>query len=166
MVPSPELSVKLATLHQIHEEDKGPAQVCAILDNGCFSSEPFNILMHTIIDSAGILYPVESYSYIYQYYTAPGDDYVPVQNAIMRFTPQDENACLLVTIIDEDIVEQNESFFVTLERTADLNERITIDPDNSEGEVVIGNDDGKFLFSNLRCILMTIYISYRGNIML
>ena len=51
---SPELTVKLATLHQIHDEDKGPAQVCAVLDNGCFPSESFEIHMRTLVDSAGI----------------------------------------------------------------------------------------------------------------
>ena len=46
--------MKLATLHQIHDENKGPAQVCAVLDNGCFPSESFEIHMRTVVDSAGI----------------------------------------------------------------------------------------------------------------
>ena len=45
--------MKLATLHQIHDEDRGSAQVCAVLDNGCFPSESFEINMLTV-DSAGI----------------------------------------------------------------------------------------------------------------
>ena len=52
--------MKLAKLHQIYDEDKGPAQVCAVLDNGCFPSESFEIHMHTLVDSAGIRESVDS----------------------------------------------------------------------------------------------------------
>ena len=91
----------------------------------------------------------------------PDVDYIPVENGILTFTPEDNNPCIPVIIIDEHIVEQNESFFVTLERTPGLNDRVIIDPDKSEGKVVIGNDDGKYLLTSLRrCI-----VSYRGNIM-
>ena len=66
-----------------------------------------------------------------------------MENGILTFTPEDYNPCISVVILDESMVEQNESFSVTLERTPGLNDRVIIDPDKSEGEVVIGNDDGK-----------------------
>ena len=77
----------------------------------------------------------------------PDVDYIPVENGILTFTPEDNNPCIPVIIFDECRVEQNESFFVTLERTPGLNDRVIIDPCKSEGEVVIGNDDGKYLFT-------------------
>ena len=41
------------------------------------------------------------------------------------------------------IVEQRESFSITLERTPDLNSRITLFPDSAE--VVIPNNDGEMV---------------------
>ena len=46
--------MKLAKLHQIYDENRGVVQICAVIDNGCFPSEAFEIHMHTVVDSAGI----------------------------------------------------------------------------------------------------------------
>ena len=48
-----------------------------------------------------------------------------------------------VLIIDDIVHEIMESFFVSLERTSDLPERIMIDPEY--GEIEIKDDDGKLM---------------------
>ena len=48
-----------------------------------------------------------------------------------------------VDIIDDQAVENPESFGITLERTPDLDSRITLDP--VDGVVQIRDDDGNYM---------------------
>ena len=47
-------------------------------------------------------------------------------------------------IVDDTILENDESFDVTLERTPDLNSRITLDPVNGVVEIADNDHDGKY----------------------
>ena len=58
-----------------------------------------------------------------------------------RFSANQRRLCVNISIVDDMIVEQRESFSITLERTPDLNSRITLFPDSAE--VVIPNNDGE-----------------------
>ena len=49
--------------------------------------------------------------------------------------------CETLTIVDDNISERRELFYLTLERTPDLDSRIILNP--RHGEVKIDDDDGK-----------------------
>ena len=53
-------------------------------------------------------------------------------------------SCIRIPITDDMMVEQRESFFVSLQRTEGLDTRIQIDPDFDEKEVTIVDDDSKY----------------------
>ena len=48
--------------------------------------------------------------------------------------------CEALSLVDDDITERVESFYLTLERTSDLDSRIVLNPRN--GEVMIHDDYG------------------------
>ena len=58
----------------------------------------------------------------------------------LKFDSCETRQCTNITIMNDMLVENTESFSVTLVRTADLDTRITLDPD--VGEIVI--TDGSF----------------------
>ena len=66
-------------------------------------------------------------------------DYTSVTN-ILEFGICDTRQCIEIPIVDDMIVEETESFFVTLERTPGLDSRITLDP--VDGEIEITDNDG------------------------
>ena len=65
-------------------------------------------------------------------------DYEIIQN--LSFIACEEIACTTISIVDDDIVEMNESFTLSLGRTSDLNKRISLSPDSKQ--VTILDDDG------------------------
>ena len=56
------------------------------------------------------------------------------------FDSCDTRQCTKITIMNDSLVESIESFFVTLERTSELDPRITLD--QAVGEIVITATDG------------------------
>ena len=64
-----------------------------------------------------------------------------------RFSANQRRLCVTISIVDDMVVEQRESFSITLERTPDLNSRITLSSDSAE--VVIPNNDGEMVVA--RC---------------
>ena len=66
-------------------------------------------------------------------------DYVEMAN----FTACEHRKCVSLSIVDDSIVERVESFYITLERTPDLNERINFDLAAVQGVVNIIDDDGE-----------------------
>ena len=69
-------------------------------------------------------------------------DYIGL-STILRFPACETEQCVNVTIIDDEVLENVESFDVTLERTPGLDMRITLDP--VHGVVEITDEDGLFL---------------------
>lgn len=67
-----------------------------------------------------------------------GADYENIQN--LSFIDCEEITCTTISIVDDDIVETNESFTISLGRTSDLNKRINLSPDSKQ--VTILDDDG------------------------
>ena len=57
------------------------------------------------------------------------------------------SVCEALTVVDDDKSERVESFYLTLERTSDLDSRIILN--RREGEVTINDDDGKSLMNVL-----------------
>ena len=62
---------------------------------------------------------------------------------IMTFGACNTLQCTEIVIMNDKIVELTESFSVTLERTAGLDNRITLG--RVDGEVVITDDDGAYI---------------------
>ena len=58
----------------------------------------------------------------------------------LNFNACKERACAYISIMDDDIVEKSESFTISLERTTDLDSRISLS--SERGEVTILDDDG------------------------
>ena len=61
-------------------------------------------------------------------------------STILRFPTCGTRQCVNVSIVDDDVLENVESFYVTLERTPGLDVRITLDP--VDGIISI-TDDGQ-----------------------
>ena len=59
----------------------------------------------------------------------------------MTFSENDPMECLRVDIVDDYSVEKRESFSISLVRTENLDDRITISPES--GRVTIEDDDGE-----------------------
>ena len=68
------------------------------------------------------------------------DDYNP-QNTTMVFSANVNKSCVIIPIVNDLVVEQVESFEVTLERTPGLDEMISIYQDRAD--IIIPNDDGE-----------------------
>ena len=66
-------------------------------------------------------------------------DYGALMSTILLFDTCQTKQCALIRIEDDDIIEDVENFFVILENTTELNDRITLDP--IDGEIQI-NDNG------------------------
>ena len=75
--------------------------------------------------------------FIFLVFTA---DYNKV-SVVLIFEACMTRVCEALSIVDDDISERMESFYLTLERTSDLDSRIILNP--RDGEVTIFNDDGK-----------------------
>ena len=67
------------------------------------------------------------------------EDYVRVSIPGLRFSACDKEACVSVPIIDDDLVEGEERFLVTLSASDDFDSRITLSP--TTAEVIINDDD-------------------------
>ena len=61
----------------------------------------------------------------------------------LTFQPMNPNSCVAVTLIDTLALEMPESFFVTLQKPDELDERITINTALAVTEVYIRDDDGE-----------------------
>ena len=69
----------------------------------------------------------------------------------MRFNANQKRLCINISIVNDLKLEPRESFGITLERTPDTDDRISIQQD--VGEVHIENDDGEV-------ILITLYVFF------
>ena len=67
-------------------------------------------------------------------------DYAALSAVILDFDACDTRQCVFLTVEDDLVLEMDESLEITLNRTAGLDSRITLDP--TEGEVVIVDNDG------------------------
>lgn len=68
-------------------------------------------------------------------------DYMAL-SVIVEFDTCDNRSCVLLNVVDDLVLEVDETLDITLNRTADLDSRITLDP--TEGEVVIVDNDSMY----------------------
>ena len=78
------------------------------------------------------------------------------------FRSCETRVCTNVTIVDDDVAELTESFFVRVGRTEGLDERITLDPVEAEIEIV--DNDGEWMnnVTNWHSILFIFLILMQG----
>ena len=62
------------------------------------------------------------------YGSVAGEDYRLAENNILRFGACEKKQCLPITIVDNDIIEDTETFEVTLAPALGLSNRFTLDP--------------------------------------
>ena len=76
-------------------------------------------------------------------FTAIDEDFQP-SSTVLTFEPMNPHSCISVTLTDSLDLEMSESFFVTLQKSDDLDERISINANKDEMEVVIIDDDSEY----------------------
>ena len=74
-------------------------------------------------------------------YISDLNDYVSLNNKRLVFAPYEDNKCTQITINNDDMLEQTESFTVTLSIYDDPSGRVLLG--QSETRITIFNDDGK-----------------------
>ena len=68
-------------------------------------------------------------------------DYLPHHpSTTISFGSCEKRKCVTICIVDDVILENTESFHITVERPSDVDTRITVDP--AAGTVTIFDDDG------------------------
>ena len=72
---------------------------------------------------------------LYFHIIATNSDDLITSSLILSFVQCDIQSYVALQIIDDDIIERNESFYFMLERTVDLDERIKLD--STVGELLI-----------------------------
>ena len=71
----------------------------------------------------------------------PGEDYIALANPpVLRFGRCEKNKCVNVTIINDNKLEETESFNVSLERGHEVSTGFVFDP--QEVSVTITDEDG------------------------
>ena len=64
------------------------------------------------------------------------------ESTLFAFDTCETRRCTEIPIVNDMVVELNESFLVILERTHDLDSRITLNPVNGAVEII--DDDGMY----------------------
>lgn len=72
------------------------------------------------------------------------------------FSPCELEKCVNVWIIDDDVVEKDESLQLILEATSNENPNIELDPERVNGRITIQDDDGKYSMSKYMQLSETI----------
>ena len=127
-------------------EAEGSVEVCIIVSTGCFVDFDFSVKFSAFSGSRRIgnkwnIRPSQLLRVFTLLLAAQQDrDFIPI-NETVTFSRNELRTCLEVTIIDDEVVELSKSFSISLERTENLDERITISPDR--GTVTIEDDDGE-----------------------
>ena len=74
------------------------------------------------------------------YLLAGSSDYTAVSQ-LVEFDTCEKRGCVNITILEDLVLEVNETFTVTLDSPAGLDPRISLDP--TRGEILIIDNDGK-----------------------
>ena len=130
-------------------EDVGVVEVCAIVysPNGnilCPIAFPFDVCLSTTNGSAGnnIIYTqtnlLQRVLNVRILFPVTPMDYDAVSTVLM-FAACEVRRCVNITIKDDKIPEQIESFNITLERTVGLDRRITLEPVDGVIEIIDTN---------------------------
>ena len=73
--------------------------------------------------------------------TESPEDYESV-DTVLSFGADSTESCVDINITDDSVVEQIESFIVTLEGSPDLDDSVSLSP--TQGMITIIDDDGEF----------------------
>ena len=107
------------TYYTVHE-DEGVVNVCASIFTtaDCPVSFPFNVLLSTVSDTAkGTALLFISYIVLETILSTPASNDYRAVDRTLTFEPCDRQRCVNITILDDTQVENDEIFYVNLERT-------------------------------------------------
>ena len=161
--PPPDAVVGLErTLYSVTEGEDSAVEVCAVvfrpgMNVACPITFPFEVSLSTGDLSAGIYVlclPLNT-AVIIVLSPVAGMDYDAVINEILRFSACQRRQCVTIPILEDSVPEGVEYFNVTLERTPDLDPRITLNPVDGLIEIFDG-----LLMKNY---LSTIFLLYQHN---
>ena len=132
------------------QEDVGVVEVCVIVSSpsiSCPISFPFIVTFTTSDNSAGKDY-YSKCAIIYGLFihaVSPMD--YGGESTVLMFDSCDVQSCLNISIIDDMVVEDLESFDITVGRAPGLDNRITLESVN--GTVEITDNDGMLIVSEI-----------------
>ena len=129
-----------------HVEESDPVRVCAKLvgENGnCIVPFDFVVIFSTI-DGSGNYKMCSSNSHLSfcNFLATSPDDYLALGPDEARFPPCTSEVCVTITTVNDELVEGNENFSVSLMRGPQWDSRISFR--RSKSEVVIFDDDCKW----------------------
>ena len=131
-------------VYQVEESDS--VRVCAKLageNRNCIVPFVFIVILSTI-DGSGNYKTCTLYSHLFFCYflATSTDDYSALGPDEARFPPCTSEVCVTITTVNDELVEGNENFSVSLTRGPQWDSRISIS--RSKSEVVIIDDDRKW----------------------
>ena len=136
-------------------ENIGSIEVCAVIlspGGDCTVDFTFTVHLRTHNNSAGkinLLTAISvhdsrphslSLSHSFSLFADSPEDYISM-DTLLLFEPNDAESCVDVIIQNDNIVEQTESFTVTLEKSLDLNDRVILN--HTDRTISIIDDDGE-----------------------
>ena len=77
------------------------------------------------------------------YYSESPSDFTALMLESVEFGECETRRCVNITIVDDLVLEMEESFIVVLNRTSQLDSRISLEP--TTAEIVIVDDDGRLM---------------------
>ena len=132
------------TYYPVSEESIGGVEICVTVDNSsvnftCPIDLSFAVTLTAVNGTAG-MYVVNGAMYInealYDSFSVAHIDYVQNTPVTLEFEKCNMTRCHCIPIVNDDVPESNEMFYVTLEGTADL-DRDTIRLDPVNGTIII-----------------------------
>ena len=90
---------------------------------------------------------VNMYVCVFIFLAGPSD-YIGLLSEPVMFDTCENRSCVYIAILEDMALEVNETFTVSLGRTADLDPRILVDPVREE--IVIIDDDGECVYVTIR----------------
>ena len=115
-----DLVIKLERDYYEVQESDGEVEVCAV----------FNIIGCALEE-----FSVDLIKYFFVM-----EEFIEDRRMTLKFLTCQKRACASIQIFDDDITENEESFIVSLERTSDLDSRISLSP-NTAVVTILDDDD-------------------------
>ena len=87
-------------------------------------------------------------------FLAGPSDYTGLSQQV-TFDTCEDRSCVFIPILEDAVLELNETFTVNLDRTADLHPRIMLDP--VQEEILIIDNDGECVYNNIEYCHQFVY---------
>ena len=147
-IPLPDVMVGLNSRVYNVSEDVGVVEVCAVMlmNNSSRTNDVIPLLRVSLsMNGTGMLYTYLAikFSISITYPATSDEDYCAVSSILIFDSSQ--SSCVFVSIVDDDVVEETESFTISMERTPGLDKNIHFEP--VSGDIKIIDNDGMFVWT-------------------